>query len=241
MPGRVRAGQRPCAARWPLTGNPCKNPARADHDTCAAHDPAGDQRGDPPPDQGRCAATNKESGERCRNKPLVDLTVCRLHGGGAPHTRKAAERRGVERQLRVAAATYGLPVDTTPEQAILEEIHRSAGIVAWLEREIRALSSDELTWGKVREKTGGDDWGTTDEARPHVLLTLYREERRHLVHVCATALRAGVEERRVRLAEQQGSLLVQVIRAILTDLRLTDEQQARVPQIVPRHLRAVAS
>jgi hypothetical protein len=31
-----------------------------------------------------------------------------------------------------------------------------------------------------------------------------------------------------------------VIRAVLGDLDLTPEQQARVPEVVPRHLRAVA-
>ena len=54
------------------------------------------------------------------------------------------------------------------------------------------------------------------------------------------AIKAGVEERRVRLAESQGELVAGVIRAILSDLGLTVEQQALVGEVVPRHLRLLA-
>jgi hypothetical protein len=61
------------------------------------------------------------------------------------------------------------------------------------------------------------------------------------VKVCSEAIRAGIEERRIRLAEQEGALVAQAIRAILADLNLTAEQQERVPEIVPRHLRALSA
>jgi hypothetical protein len=58
--------------------------------------------------------------------------------------------------------------------------------------------------------------------------------------VCAAALKAGVEERFVKLAESQGALLASVIKAILGDLDLTPEQAAKAPDVAARHLRAVA-
>jgi len=61
------------------------------------------------------------------------------------------------------------------------------------------------------------------------------------VAVTKAAIAAGIEERKVRIAEQQGALLADVIRRILGDLDLNAEQQARVPEVVPRHLRAVAA
>jgi hypothetical protein len=80
----------------------------------------------------------------------------------------------------------------------------------------------------------------TMAAKPSVWLGLYQRERKHLVDVSKAAISAGIEERRVRLAESHGQLLAQVVRGVLADLNLTLEQQSLVPSVVPRHLRAVA-
>jgi hypothetical protein len=96
-------------------------------------------------------------------------------------------------------------------------------------------------WGVTKKKTGGEDFGTTEEAVPNIWLKLYQAERAHLVSVCAQAIKAGIEERRIRLAESQGELVAHAIRAILADLGLSAEQQALVPEVVPRHLRLIAS
>ncbi len=81
----------------------------------------------------------------------------------------------------------------------------------------------------------------TQEAVPSIWYTLYSRERDHLVKVAAAAIKAGVEERKVRLAEQQGDLVALVIRRILTDLHLTPQQIDLVPTVVPMHLRAIAT
>jgi hypothetical protein len=41
----------------------------------------------------------------------------------------------------------------------------------------------------------------TGEAKPHVLVVLYNDERKRLKDACDSALRAGVEERHLRIAE----------------------------------------
>jgi hypothetical protein len=58
--------------------------------------------------------------------------------------------------------------------------------------------------------------------------------------VTKAAISAGIEERRVRIAEAQGALVASVIRAILGDLDLSDEQQQKAAASVPRRLRAIA-
>jgi NADH dehydrogenase FAD-containing subunit len=58
-----------------------------------------------------------------------------------------------------------------------------------------------------------------------------------LVRICAEAIRAGIEERRVRIAEQQGALVADVIRKILERLELTPEQAAKAGDVVPFELR----
>ena len=65
----------------------------------------------------------------------------------------------------------------------------------------------------------------------------WRDSVKELRTVAKLAIDAGVEERRVQLAEEQGRQLAEVIRRILADLDLTPEQQARVPVVVPRRLR----
>jgi len=145
---------------------------------------------------------------------------------------------------RRAVATYGLPREVDPAVALLEEVHRTAGHVAWLQEKVREFDEDDLVWGVVEEvdKGSGEFTGTdvTKASKPNVWLDLYRSERKHLTDVCKTALAAGIAERQVRLAEQQGALIGSVIQRILDDLGLTAEQRALVPSVVPRHLRAVS-
>lgn len=71
-------------------------------------------------------------------------------------------------------------------------------------------------------------------------LYLYREERGHLARTAKMCIDAGVAQRLVSLAEDQGRILATAIRAILGALSLTPEQQALIPYIVPPVLRAVA-
>jgi hypothetical protein len=72
------------------------------------------------------------------------------------------------------------------------------------------------------------------------LAKLEAEERDRCATMATKAVAAGLAERQVRLAEQQGTLLASVIRAVLDDLDLSPEQAAKVAEVVPRHLRAVA-
>jgi hypothetical protein len=52
-------------------------------------------------------------------------------------------------------------------------------------------------------------------------------------------LKAGVEERQVKLAEAQGKLIEGFIRGVLADLHLSPAQAALVPTVVPRRLREI--
>ncbi len=234
-----RRGDPRCTGTWEITGNPCRHLPRPGEETCKAHAPGGDQRRPAPPAAERCAATNKESGERCRRHAEPGGRVCIYHGGGAKQVSAAAKARDGERKARALVETYGLPVQITPEQAILAEVHRTAGHVAWLEQQIRAIAPEDLIWGTTKIKEGGDDRGTTQEAVPHVLLKLYQHERAHLAKVCADAIRCGIEERQVKLAESQGVLVAQALRAILDGLNLTAAQKALAMKIVPEQLRAM--
>jgi hypothetical protein len=192
----------------------------------------------------RCTATASTTGERCLKAPMKGQLVCRKHGGAAPQNKAAAARRLAEEKALAALETYGRQIDTTPTEALLEEVRWTAGHVAWLRERVQELEQAAVVWGKTEtvEKTAGEWPGvdTTHAAAPNIWVDLYTRERKHLVDVCKAAIGAGIEERRVKLAEQQGALLAAVIQRILGDLNLSAEQRALIPEVVPRHLRAVA-
>lgn len=192
----------------------------------------------------KCKARSTTTGKRCGRWPAKGQRVCVFHGGNAPQAKAAAQRRVAEQKARAALETYGRKVDTSPTEALLDEVRWTAGHVQWLRDRVRELEQAALTWGVTEqvEKQAGEFPGvdTTSSAAPNVWLDLYQRERKHLVDVCKAAISAGIEERRVKLAEQQGALLADVIRRILDDLGLTPEQQAKVATVVPMHLRAAA-
>jgi hypothetical protein len=199
----------------------------------------------------RCQRRSKNRGGQCGAIAMRGQDVCRFHGGSSPRARAKAQERIAEEKARGLMATYGRKIETTATEALLDEVQWTAGHVVWLRERVQEIEAatavagtdreHPLVWGVTREKSGGEDRGTTEEAVPNVWLKLYQQERSHLVSVCAHAIKAGIEERRIQLAEQQGALVAQAIRKILGELQLTPEQQARVPEIVPRHLRALAS
>jgi hypothetical protein len=221
-------------------------------------------------DEHRCTATitggttrTQHAGERCLNTAVEGGTVCEYHGAGAPQVAAAAERRAAaERGLKLVR-TYGKKKIIDPSAALLNEVHWTAGHVEWLRKRVQEIEIGELVpkpgpgaaggatgsppaganalvWGTTRRKVGGHDQGVTEEAGVNAILALYQAERTHLTKVCDIALRAGVEERRVRIAERDGELVARCIRAILDDLDLNGRQRALISTVVPRHLRALA-
>ena len=208
----------------------------------------------------QCTATSKRSGERCKKWAIRGAKTCLAHGSGSKKARAAAARRVEEAKAAEAAeravTTLGLSRDVSPSEALLEEVRWTAGHVDWLRDRVRDLEHDELVWGKTKVKDGFGPMGpsaeTTEGAVSSVWYDLYERERKHLVAVCTAALRAGVEERRVALAESQGALVGQAFGRILdgmydaliaagmaSDLR--DAWAAATTLIVPRELRALAS
>lgn len=195
-----------------------------------------------------CGA-KKRDGSPCGAPPIKGGKRCVRHGGKAPQVKAAADRRlahaAAQKQMETAVRTLGLPIDVDPGKALLDEIHWTAGHVAWLREKVQELEAEQLVWGKEKHEDGVGPQGivdvTTEKAGPSVWYELYLKERDHLAKVCALALRAGIEERKVKLAESQGALVADVIRRILAALGLTPEQQLLVPQIVPQELRALAA
>lgn len=120
---------------------------------------------------------------------------------------------------------YGKPTqDTDPAEVLLQEIRRTAGHVEWLAENLQHSDPQQFVRGLwLAKRQSGfikeDEIDTGDLSQAGAMwLELYLTERRHLATICRTALAAGIEERRVRLAERQAERVGEAIRGIMFDL-----------------------
>lgn len=153
----------------------------------------------------------------------VGVGLCAFHGGNTPsHVKKHDRERAAEQ-----VAMFGLPRDIDPQTALLEEVQRTAGHIDWLKDLIQALEDPKAL-------TQFTDAGI----QPSVWIEMYQKERAHLVTVSSAAIKCGVAERQVRIAEEQGRLLAMVLQAFIRDpeLQLTPRQLAFAPKIIRKHI-----
>lgn len=185
----------------------------------------------------RCTAHNR-AGQPCKKWPMKGQTVCKNHGGKAPNSLAAAEKRQAQERAAKQLATLGEPIDTDPVQALHDMICWSAGHVNWYRAQVQRFLPDALVWGDTEVKQSDMAGLTvTQKAQVNMWLDLYDRERDRLANLARIAIHAGLAEREVRLEEQRGALVAEVIRAILADLELSPEQQAKAVNVVPLHLR----
>lgn len=144
---------------------------------------------------------------------------CKWHFGNTANGKRAAAKEAGLRLLK-----YTDPVEIDPTTALLQELYRTAGHVRYLDQQIGEwdLDTDKEIPDKQRQ------W-----------MSVHMAERKHMSQVAKLALDAGVAEREIRLAEQQGMVLASAIERILDSLELTPAQTAMIPTVVPSVLRAL--
>ena len=177
--------------------------------------------------------------------------TCKLHGGSAP----AAELKGLIELARREQHVMGAPLSIEPQDAILECIRIAAGEVSHASERIAELEEDDavgpvVTHSLRRVDAGERSYKNTSSAEQltadtrsgppalHIWIIVRQRAMDRLVNYSFAALKAGIEERRVRVAEQQGMLLAQAIQGILRELHV--DQRPEVAGIVRRHLALVA-
>ena len=198
------------------------------HDRCAGHVDLYDEEGN-------------RTGERsCRRWPFTGARVCDSHGGGAPQVRTAAIRRTEAGRIRREVERLGTPIETDPEEALLNELWETVGNIEKYRAMIQELPDhpepdqiigfDDKTEKPIYERGAAGIYGRTyhlsgvptGEAKPNVLVQMYNEERKHLLAVTGTAIRLGIEERRVRLEEGRANEVFRAITDSLTAMGLVD-------------------
>jgi hypothetical protein len=195
-----------------------------------------------------CTKNAKGTATRCHGSAITGTDRCRMHAG-----EKSALTKAKGEAITAWTALAGQPTVSATE-AVLGMLQMS-----WLRVHIYAgLLEEQLS--AAQENRGGDGAGSVGPGAGLIghtfgavkdigiyasgeavrgMALLEAQERDRCVRYAKTAHDMGIAEHQIRVAEEQGRLLGDVIRRVLAALGLTAEQRALVPEVVPRELRAV--
>lgn len=177
----------------------------------------------------RCAGHKDEGGLRpCAAWPIKGAEVCGAHGGRAPQVKQKAAERVLEGEAQKANDRYlrnSQPV-ADPLTALLEIAGEITGFKDFLAGRLADLGPESWRYEGV----------AAEQLRAEV--ALYERALDRTAKVLVDINKLGLEERQTRLAERQSNLLHATIARVLAALDLTPEQEALVPVVVPRELRA---
>lgn len=181
----------------------------------------------------RCTS-RKKSGEPCKGWRTPGSDKCRRHLFNPQARAKAA--------VRAEVINWGFDEAVhDPAEVLLKLISISYRQVERYAEEMAELTanSETLQAALIRESYG--EFGVQSEF-VRGIVALYNEERDRAAGLSKSAIAAGLMRRQVELAERQGSLLADVLRAVLADpsLGLTAEQRAAAPAAIRRHLQIVS-
>lgn len=180
-----------------------------------------------------CSKHRQTDGQPCRKAPIDGHDACTKHAG------KSTEVVKQEVSRRRALAALNLDGDANPLDELLMEVQRAAAAVRWLGEKVAAMNDLDVINVREQEIVYADGKVTTTyTGSVNGYVKMWQAERDRLARVCKITLEAGVDERRVRLAETQGALIVDVLKATLDELGIV--QDDRVREILSRHLRSVA-
>lgn len=180
----------------------------------------------------RCKAHNK-SGKPCGGWAIKGATVCYHHGGAAPQVRRAAAQR-VE-LARVNAEVLAHLQEATPIRSLREvyaELLEVAGVArAW--RQILTKRVSELKNVGYKAERG--------EQQIRADVQLFERALDRSAKIGELIARLNLDERKAALDGVAGAAVAELIKRILNDLDLSEEQAAAAPGIAAHHLRELAA
>ena len=160
---------------------------------------------------------------------------CQFHGGASMNGNKAAVREQNKAAVREQMASLATEVDVDPLDVLLGAIRRAWGAVQWCGSVIGQIEQSLL----LARQAGDLETVVIQEKRLIAFQAIYGEWIDRGAKHSKLALDAGVNERLVRQVEQQANLLASVIKAVLGDLNLSEEQQAIAGPVMRKHLEAI--
>ncbi len=153
---------------------------------------------------------------------------CKLHGGSTPNHRISAALRATDQEARAMLERLGQPAPLG--DSVDELLAVGAEVRAWLEvlRELVAQHRQLST----------TDIANIDRERAAVRLYTEALDRAH--RVLADLSRLNLEERRTRISEIHGAILLAALQKTLVALGLDKAQQKRAGELLAAELKAGA-
>lgn len=200
------------------------------------------------------AHIRREGYRRCRRAPVRGGTVCSKHGGKTPMLlEKLEKQRFLEsREGEVAQLLEACDMqDMHPIEGLLSVVRHSGQMFRMLEGLVGDLRTDPTVDYVIEGMTDegepvtrpvyGDDglWGLNAQGNqaPHILVTLYEKWTDIYSRACKIALDAGIDERRVQLAEQTTETMFNAVTRAMTTIALQPELRDAFSKALARELR----
>lgn len=216
------------------------------------------------PDKKLCEYPKKDSEGNstgpCQNvagkkTPHLGYGKCHRHGGNSPSHLASAEKA----MAQDACLTLGVQVPIDPVEGLLRLYWEVNGNLAFYrslldeldthpEPDEYVIEEDEYgeliakgTWLRGEPGLYGRTYhvsGTpTGEAKPHIILQMYNEEVDRAAKIAKMCTDTNISDRQMKMAEQMGNTLAEVINLILGDLKVLNLPET--PAIVRKRLQAV--
>lgn len=194
---------------------------------------------------GQYGGVARHSGQPCQ-KPAGWSTehlgkgTCKLHGGNLPNVVKHWNRVLAEEEMatNVRGMFDEIP-EVDPRESLLACVRIAAAQVSYYAWRVQLLPADDLVSASIKDVATAS--GKVVQVVQGPSLTIWQnlldEATAKLARYSKMALDAQIDERLVATAERIGDQLARLIKGILDDLLLTDEQVERAPEIVGRHLK----
>lgn len=189
----------------------------------------------------------------CTKAPIAGGFVCRTHGGALTKTKVAAAQRLAFMSAQGEIAELMRECDV-PEQhpidGLLEVVRISGSMMRLLTLKVGELAEEPGVEDVLVEGRGGElstkrvatedaFWGLDKDGQmtPHIYVQLLRLWTERYERACKTALEAGIEERRIRLAEDTVDTFFTALGKAVAVAGLDPEVRALLNQALADELR----
>lgn len=197
---------------------------------------------------------NTDPLEPCSKPPKGLTGFCRSHGAQLPSVALASDRKlalmSAQGEIADLMRECDIP-DQHPIDGLLEVVRVSGSMMRLLAIKVGELSEDTEIQESLLEnpKTGAitllrstDNsafWGVDKDGQmvPHIYVQLLKIWSERYEKACATALSAGIEERRIRLAEDTADTFFSALSKAIVIAGLDPEMKAALNQALAEQLR----
>lgn len=191
--------------------------------------------------------------EPCKKSPIAGADVCRTHGGALTKTKIAASERlalmSAQGEIADLMRECDIP-EQHPIDGLLEVVRVSGSMMRLLTIKVGELREDPimrevLVEGKdgslstVRVTDGDAFWGLDKDEQqvPSIYVQLLKVWTERYERACKTALEAGIEERRIQLAEDTSDVFFKALANAVAIAGLSPELRAALNTALASELR----